>query len=196
MNNGGMKNWTDDVPIGTKYLFEDALKRLPKNKKTNILEIGSYVGISLIEMLKILPEATGYVIDTWNINPVEKPTQDNINQYEIFRKNTEEYKERIEILTGDSNKILLELVREKKIEFDFIYVDGSHRCLDCHYDLVLGWLLLKKGGIMGIDDVVWNLNIDNELNIPYYGCMHFFDKYKDEYEVISKEYRVFLKKIV
>jgi hypothetical protein len=65
------------------------------------------------------------------------------------------------------------------LKFDFIYVDGSHKCLDCHYDLLLSWLLLKKNGILAIDDVIWNLDTtDDPLNIPYYGCMHFFENIK------------------
>jgi hypothetical protein len=147
-------------------------------------------------MMKLLPNATAYVIDTWLINPLENPTQDTINQFDLFRQNTEEYKNRIVPITGDSNKVMINMITENKIKFDFIYVDGSHKCLDCHYDLLLSWLLLKKNGILAIDDVVWNLNTDIPLNIPYYACMHFFEKYKDEYEIISDKYRVFLKKLV
>lgn len=39
--------------------------------------------------------------------------------------------------------------------FDFYYVDGSHVAPDVMADAVLGWRLLKPGGIMVFDDYEW-----------------------------------------
>ena len=77
-------------------------------------------------------------------------------------------------------------------KYDFIYVDGSHKLLDCYSDLILAWQVLNKGGIMGIDDYLWNSG--DLLNSPFEGVNHFLKKYEKEMNVISKEYRVFVEK--
>ena len=48
---------------------------------------------------------------------------------------------------------LCELI-EAGQQFDFIYVDGSHKCLDCYGDMILAWQLLRKGGVLAVDDVI------------------------------------------
>ncbi len=40
--------------------------------------------------------------------------------------------------------------------FDFIYIDGSHQAADVLCDAVLGFRLLKVGGILGFDDFLWH----------------------------------------
>ena len=39
--------------------------------------------------------------------------------------------------------------------FDFIYIDGSHQAPDVLSDAVLGFKLLKIGGVMAFDDYIW-----------------------------------------
>ena len=39
--------------------------------------------------------------------------------------------------------------------FDFIYIDGSHQAPDVLFDALLGFELLRVGGIMVFDDYLW-----------------------------------------
>ncbi len=39
--------------------------------------------------------------------------------------------------------------------FDFVYIDGDHHALACLTDAVIGWQMLKPGGIMLFDDTEW-----------------------------------------
>ena len=103
---------------------------------------------------------------------------------------------RVTALKGDSVERLLELV-ERKEKFDFIYVDGSHTCLDCYTDMILAWKLLVSGGVMAVDDVMYHYEkvmAGDLLGYPLKGKEHFMVKYAGQYEVISDSYRLFLRK--
>ena len=114
---------------------------------------------------------------------------------QIFYDNLEAsgMKNRVQVFKGDSKDVLITSLSDMR--FDFIYVDGSHMCLDTYVDLVLAWKLLRVGGVMGIDDYLYNSNKENLFESPYEAVNHFMKKYEGTYEVISKKYRVFLKKI-
>jgi len=46
---------------------------------------------------------------------------------------------------------LLKFIENKEV-FDFMYIDGSHKCIDVYNDCVLAWRILRKGGLMVLDD--------------------------------------------
>lgn len=199
-----MYNWSNDIPVNTKQVFNRVLDMINKNSKNvYILEIGTYTGTSVIEMLKRLPESYATVIDPWedykeNINNKSIGILENMkknNVENIFYENIKAvgFEKRVEVLKGDSTKILLNLIGNRL--FDFIYVDGSHLCLDCYSDMILAWKLLRKGGIMGVDDYLYKIDDADSLGKPFYAVEHFMDKFKNEIRVIDKGYRVFIEKI-
>jgi predicted O-methyltransferase YrrM len=197
---GEMYNWTNDLPEGNRVLFEEALKKV---NPTNILEIGTFAGTSLIEMLRLYPNAKGTAIDMWtnydedNISTLKYIQENNIEK--IFDSNviTAGMINRITKIKGDSKKILCNLLSEKK-QYDFIYVDGSHKCLDCFADMVLSWELLVSGGILAVDDVLYNYHKVEQgqlLEYPLMAKKHFMEVYKGQYRVISDSYRLFIQKL-
>lgn len=203
LNLAGMLNWVHDLPndgIGHKKLFEDALARANPKK---ILEIGTFVGTSLIEMLKLYPDAKGYAIDRWkNYEEEGAKMLSAIEENDISRVFYENVlkagmSHRITALKGDSVDMLLKLHNTKE-RFDFIYVDGGHKCLDCYTDMVLAWNLLERGGVLAVDDVLYNCDkvIKGEvLEYPLMAKHHFMEKYKGQYDVISDSYRLFIVKL-
>ena len=59
-------------------------------------------------------------------------------------------------LKGDSLTELSKLVSSaEKLTFDFVYIDGSHQAPDVLADAVLGFELLRPGGVMAFDDYLW-----------------------------------------
>ena len=226
LETGGMLNWTDDLPMGqgAKATFEKVLKHFVdfnKSPEPRVLEVGVFAGTSLIEIVKRIPNSKATAVDRWDsyeeIN-VDKMQNREILQNpefvkaldclstikergieDIFHQNVavSGLQNRIRTLKGDSHAVLMDLVNQKA-KFDFIYVDGSHKCLDVALDLFLSWQLLEKGGIMAIDDYLYTLenNFDvNPLEYPYNAVNHFLDKYKKEIIVLEKGYRAFIKKI-
>ena len=202
INYAGMYNWIQDLPkgINSKNKF---LEALVKANPSRILEIGTFAGTSLIEMLRLYPSATGVAIDSWknymedNISILGSIEQDNIEL--VFYENIGKagMATRIRGLKGDSADKLIELIRSRE-EFDFIYVDGSHKCLDCYTDMILSWSLLKTGGVLAVDDITYNYDrviAGDYLGYPLMGKKHFMEKMKGQYEVISDSYRLFIRKL-
>jgi predicted O-methyltransferase YrrM len=92
---------------------------------------------------------------------------------------------------------LLDLV-QKGEKFDFVYVDGSHLCLDCYADMVLAWKLVGRGGVLAVDDVLYHYDkamTKDPLGYPLKAKEHFMKKYEGQYRVLSDSYRVFLQKL-
>ena len=148
---------------------------------------------------EILPNSKACVIDRWknynenNIDYLSSLKELNVEKIFYDNINTVNTKDRVTVFKGDSSTILIDLQNTHKNYFDFIYVDGSHKMLDCYTDLLLSFNLLKKGGVIGIDDYVYNK--ESILDSPYEGVNYFINKFNKELKILSKEYRVFLEKI-
>ena len=224
LETGGMLNWTHDLPAGqgSKATFEKVIKHFVDfNKKAEpqFLEVGVFAGTSLVEIMKRIPGCQGTAIDRWDNyeevstlknksileHPEIKKSLENLEKMkerkieDVFHRNVKiaGLQNRVKTIKGDSHAVLLDLV-QKKTKYDFIYVDGSHRCLDVSTDLILSWSMLEPGGIMAIDDYLYTLEDDfnvNPLEYPFHGVNHFLEKYKKELIILEKGYRVFVKKI-
>ena len=207
LNYAGMYNWTNDLPEGSIIHFTDTLEYIlwkNQGKIINILEIGTYSGTSLIKFLELLPNSRAVVIDKWENYIENTPEKNKVSILEsisdndiekIFYQNIKNtsMEDRIVVMKGDSNEKLTEMISTYTSYFDFIYVDGSHRLLDLYCDLVLSFSLLKIGGVIGIDDYLYNK--DTILESPYEGVNHFIEKFKNNIKILSKGYRVFIEKM-
>ena len=196
-NNANMLNWTHDIPIGSNIIFKRQLDILKsKNKQLKILEIGTFVGISIINILEYIPNSIGYVIDNWSIDKNEC-NYDNIDIKQTFYNNIKKSglydDERIIIFDGKSTEQLF-ILHKLKEKFDFIYIDASHKTLDVYSDLILSWKLLDINGILGLDDYLWSIS-DNPFDNPKKGIDYFLQTYYNEYIILHKNYRVFIQKI-
>lgn len=183
-----MYNWTTDIPKGSRNIFVNVLELLRTKEKPMILEIGTFVGTSIIEMLKILPNAIGFAIDNWKIEKKECNYEKDIKS--TFLENVKISGKNITLFEGESNKVLRYLLNNGE-RFDLIYVDGSHKLLDVVSDLILSWEILKSGGILAIDDYLWVYEGKMECKTA---IDYFMNLYKDEYTVLHCDYRVFLYK--
>jgi hypothetical protein len=197
----GMYNWTHDLPSGGKEIFLKVINYFNNNyhkigDRINVLEIGTYTGTSLIEIIKLIPNSYGIAIDMWE-NYNENNLLDVIDNYKVknsFYKNIRNtnLEDKIQGIHSDSTTILMKFIRENTL-FDFIYVDGSHLLLDCYVDLILSWQILEKGGILVIDDYLCQK--DEVLKSPYEAVNHFLKLYNGKYKILDIGYRVFLEKI-
>jgi predicted O-methyltransferase YrrM len=204
LNYGGMYNWTHDLPPNTIHIFENVLMKLKDREHIELLEVGCYAGTSMIKMLELLPNANGTTIDRWisyNENTLKNgkvetlSNMEQINVENIYYENVKfaNMENRITHLKGDSVDMLLKLIKEEK-KYDFIYIDGSHKCIDCYADCLLSWQLLNSGGIMAIDDYLYDHFNNNILEMPLYGAQHFLNRYNNDYVLLDKGYRVFIQK--
>jgi len=186
-----MYNWTTE----TNCVVPSILATLPKG--ASILEIGTFTGTSVIKMLELVPDSTATVIDPWldydemvhtigELSIVNKASKAE----EIFYKNIQNsnVESRVKVIKGKSSE---ELFKLDLTSFDFIYIDGSHKCLDVYLDAILAWRLLRKGGILGFDDYLFNKNVP--LDSPYEAINHFLKSVP--HKVLSMDYRVFIRKV-
>ena len=199
----GMYNWTNDLPFGHQKYFLEAIDYFNnsygkfKQDTIKILEIGTYTGISLINIVKLIPNSIGYGVDKW-INYDETELLNNMDELEIessFYKNIkmEGLEERIKGIKGDSNEVLFQMMMNKEL-YDFIYIDGSHLSFDCYTDLLQSWRILARGGLLAIDDYLYNTE-GAVVNSPFEGVNHFLKKHSHEIKILHKGYRVFLQKV-
>ena len=192
LNYDGMYNWVHDLPINRncKQKFLDVLSLIKDKKDCKVLEVGVNRGTSLIHILKNLHQTSiGTAIYIWKDQNVLDVCLDNIK--------TSGMEDRIRILKGDSTDRLIELIKKEE-KFHFIYVDGSHTLCDTYSDCLLSWQLLEKDGIMAIDDYTMAYDekeSSNILDLPFEGVNKFLEKYKSDYIILDKDYRVFLQKI-
>ena len=212
LNYMNMYNWTNDIPRGSRQKFYNVLDLLNNSNNKDesgikLLEIGTFAGTSIIHMLEYLEGSTATTIDLWE-DYDEASTTRSIKENKIeqvFENNlvVSGYDDRIRKVKGDSMKVLLDLVRKNNNngEYDFIYVDGSHTCLDSYMDMILSWELLKVGGIMGCDDYLWSGEKKDKksdmdiLDIPYGGIEFFKKRFVDRMEIIDSGYRIFFRKL-
>ena len=206
----GMYNWTNDIPYDNKRYFLEAIDYFNNNyvnirksvEPIKVLEIGTYTGISLINIVKLIPNSIGYGLDKWS-NYIEGDNNkhveilNNMDELEVessFYKNValEGLSNRISGIKGDSSEVLFQMMKENKT-FDFIYVDGSHLALDCYSDLMISWRLLARGGLLAIDNYVYDTE-SAVLNFPFEGINHFLNKHSHQIKILHKGYRVFLQK--
>lgn len=175
--------------------FEKHLLSL-EGKPLKCLEIGSFEGESACWLLKnILTNQESHLtcIDPWKD---ELPYQNNYREKihlakDLFDENTKEFKN-LTTIQGYSHIELRKLPLE---HFDFIYVDGSHKHTDCLEDMILSWRLLKSGGIMAIDDYLWDnesVVIGGVVKGPKLAINTFISLW--DCEIIDKDWVVFLRK--
>ena len=203
-----MYNWTNDLPNNTnaKVTFVKFLSNFITYNSCEILEIGTFAGTSVIGMLQYLPNANATTIDPW-VSYVEKECATEINTSsleKILEMNIEEtfyknilkagFKEKVTAIKGDSAFVLIDLIKQNK-RYDFIYVDGSHKAIDCYSDCLLSWQLLNDNGIMAIDDYLYKISLTDEFENVQKGVDHFLEKIKGQYIILEKGYRIFIKKL-
>jgi predicted O-methyltransferase YrrM len=174
--------------------FEVFHHYLPKDLTTNFsyLEIGSYEGLSALNILFHYKNAKVTAIDLWeesNIN--SESLKVNFNEIEgKFNKNLEGYK--YTKIKNDSVIALREILK-KNIYFDLIYIDGSHNGEDILSDAIESYKLLNTGGIIIFDDVV---NTNKNINIQSYkGFEKFFEIHKKNIKVLYLKNIAIVKKI-
>ena len=207
----GMYNWAHDLPKGHKEYFLQVIDYFNKNyvKENNnrlikVLEIGTYTGMSLINILSLIPNSVGVGVDAWEdyeetgVNGIHNNIV-NLKVEKSFQNNviTAGMAQRIKGMKGNSTLVLMNMIKSGD-KYDFIYVDGSHLLLDAYSDTLLAWELLNVGGIIGIDDYLYNTDSDsNILSSPHHAVNHFIEtnKNKNTMKIIHAGYRVFLEKL-
>jgi hypothetical protein len=179
-NDSAFPAHTDDQPIFTADWFDATAKPVWSQFISNlpagrVLEVGSYEGASacyLIAQLGARAPLEIHCVDPWEGTANFVGGDVDMSEVEArFRRNTGLLVERsrhpvtLEIHKGFSRMVLARLLTQKgQGYFDLVYIDGSHEAPDVLADAVLGFELLRAGGIMIFDDYLWRGGDDNFNN--------------------------------
>jgi predicted O-methyltransferase YrrM len=138
-----------------------------------ILEVGVFEGRSTCWLLQNhckTPESYIVAIDSFQ-GGIEHQGMELGTLRKRFQANiaTVASPAQVEIREGFSLPQLAKLIAEGYQRFDFISIDASHQAPDVLGDAVLGFELLKPGGVMAFDDYIWSPmrpGTENPLLLP------------------------------
>ena len=122
-------------------------------KPLTAVEVGSFEGSSAIWMMNnmlLSPESRLYCIDPWAFTEGQET-------YERFLANIAELPNRaqVEPIRDWSHNGLRDLIH-RGVQADLLYVDGDHHAPGVLRDLVVGFDLVKVGGLIICDDYLWD----------------------------------------
>ena len=178
-------NYLNDYKFSRNYFkhnpaiwFEIFNKNFLLNKKVNVLEIGTFEGMSFLYFQKYLQLENIYCVDLIE-NENFKFNKEKFDNYKFFKTSSDVF-----------------FQKKIDIKFDIIYVDGSHYVIDVYNDLINSNKYLKENGILIIDDLL--LDIDFRRNKKYFnevmsGVFKFLNE-KFKYKILYVGHQLILKK--
>ena len=131
-----------------KYISRILFKYELQNKKLNILELGSYEGLSTVFFLTMLKHSNIYCVDPF-VDFEENKDKDFNKVYENFKYNTQKFENRIRLSKSTSDNFFEKGIKEK---FDLIYIDGNHLYDFVKKDISNSLNFINKEGIIVLDD--------------------------------------------
>lgn len=162
---GGDYEFTKDWFSASTPIWQKILESLAPQK---LLEVGSFEGRSacyLIDHLAPRHAIELHCVDTFE-GGVEHSVLDMSAVEVRFRANVQKAAGRarhapnVVVHKQASDMALATLLAGgARDSFDLIYIDGSHQARDVLADAVLGFRLLRKGGVMIFDDYHWSENL-------------------------------------
>ena len=171
-----------------------------------ILEIGVYQGRATCWMLEHMLAKDGHMtcvdpfiedeIDAFTTESVTESPHYNAERLALWRSNTEEIRQpeqTLDLRIGRSYRELARLISEDKM-FDFIYVDGNHAAATVMADCAMSFGLLRPGGIMLMDDYLWDHNRD-WLMRPKMSVDAFVNMYQPLLQQIVSNYQLAVQRI-
>ena len=136
----------------------------------NILEVGTFTGLSTLSMALGLPK-DGKIV------ALDKDTKTNQAAVNFFKKASQDNK--IKTIIKPALEALKEL-KDKNEIFDLVFIDADKENYQKYYDY--GLQLIKKNGLIIIDNVLWHGEVaDPEKNDKFTNIIREFNKYvKDD----------------
>jgi predicted O-methyltransferase YrrM len=164
------QDWFSRSIPSWSVILSQLSKRVPH---LSILEVGVFEGRSTCWLLQNhckTPESSIVAIDSFQ-GGIEHKGMELGTLRKRFEANiaTVESQAKVEIREGFSLPQLARLITEGHPRFDFISIDASHQAPDVLGDSVLGFELLKPGGVMAFDDYLWSPmrpGTENPLFLP------------------------------
>ncbi len=172
-------------------IYQNAKYFLDYKNKLEILEIGSYEGLSTTYFIDSFLSKTNSkitVVDPFLLYSENdhKTILDNIQiRNFFFNLSKSAYPEKVQYLGLTSDKFFE--VNKKK--YNFIYIDGMHTKEQIPKDIINSWESLLKDGIIWMDDYLGN---HGKLKKIFDETL---ESLKGEHKVIHRGYQIAIKKL-
>ena len=132
----------------------------------NILEVGTFTGLSTLSMALGLPK-NGKIV------ALDKDSKTNLAAVNFFKKAGQDNK--IKTIIKPALETLKEL-KDKNEIFDLVFIDADKENYQKYYDY--GLQLIKKNGLIIIDNVLWHGEVaDNDNNEKFTKIIRDFNNY-------------------
>lgn len=181
------KNFSEFWFLSQLPVWNQIFKFLDLEPK-NILEIGSWEGLSTLFLAETFPDAQLTCVDTWEGS--EENAEVPAHLLRRFQSNLSEHSRRITPFVGRSRDYFS---YGSQPTFDLVFIDGSHESHEVALDAREAWEQLNSGGVMIFDDYFWNYYEDLSRN-PMSAVNAFIRGFSDEVDVLHVGYQVFLRK--
>jgi predicted O-methyltransferase YrrM len=185
------KDWfTGKIPF-----WLDAFERSGLvGRDVEVLEIGSWEGLSSLFILTTFDRARITCIDSWDdSNGAVAVSKDVISDVEArFDKNLAEHRDRVTKRKETSLRYFGSV--DQAEQFDLIYVDGSHHADNVMVDAVESFSRLKIGGVMIFDDYLAHY-YENKDDNPAQAVNLFLRLKRGRYEFVSVYYQLIIRKM-
>ncbi|MAA79658.1 MAG: hypothetical protein CL916_10395 [Deltaproteobacteria bacterium] len=187
--------FTEDMFAMRNKIFWQALEPFKNKSNIHYLEIGVHEGRALLWVLEHImthPTSTLTGIDLFSSGEGDfKPKEiyknpNDFKQRYFHNIRSSGHENRIQTHIGYSQDVLKTL---KKNHYDIMYIDGCHTLMCTREDTSLSWELLKKGGILMIDDY------SKEFPDVYQAAQEFYANNADNMEILHTGWVLVIKKL-
>lgn len=178
-------------------VWQQFLQRFTCLPDLAFLEIGSWEGRStcwILDNILTHKSSTITCVDTFEGSIEHKKLNKHFlsSLKSIFDYNINQTgrANQVKKIVGKSQEILRQLPLDM---YDFLYIDGSHLAPDVLEDALLGWRLVKVGGIIIFDDYEWP--VEPPTYAPKLAVDAFLNVFADKIKLVYKGYQVIIEKI-
>ena len=164
-------------------VWEFFFSKLKKLKKYNILEIGSFEGMSTLYFNLYFSEASIYCVETFFGSDEHNKKKISFQKVKTrFHKNTKNFKN-LKLFETNSDSF-----------FEIIYIDGSHYYENVFNDAINSFTCAKKNSIIIFDDFLKEYYGNINENVIA-AVLKFCEIYKNQFKILWVGYQFIIKKV-
>lgn len=186
-------NWFEQI---ARHNFEQFLTPLAGKPKLYFLQLGCFTGDASVWMLdNVLTGDQSRLtdVDTWAGAPNEpiQTAMDFDDVYSVYKQKT--FGKKVNHFRTTTFEFLTD-PDFTGLTYDFIYVDAHHTSASAFLDCELSWPLLKRDGILAIDDYEWQHPDGVDIHAPKIGIHMFLDRHAGEFDTLAINQQYWIKK--